>query len=108
MRRWTIPILVAASLVGVYSVPQVASSSQDPKTESCTPQPLCGVQNAFDAAKKAGAEKKAPYEYYAAQEYLALAEKESHEADKPAVEEFAATAMKYAEQALSKAGGGAK
>ena len=89
--------------------PQVASSAApDAKAEPCQPEALCGARDAFGQAKKAGAEVKAPYEYYSAEEYLKLAEKERIEADLKAAEEYSATARKYADEAIIKAGGGAK
>jgi hypothetical protein len=69
------------------------------------------VQNAsdsFEKAKAAGAETKAPYEYYAAEAYLGLAEHEVEEGDKDGARLFAEKSEKMSAEALKKAGGGAK
>jgi len=69
---------------------------------------LKNAQASFDKAKAAGAEAKAPYEYYAAETYLGLAQHETDEGDRAAVRDFAAKSEKYSAEALQKAGGGAK
>ncbi len=69
------------------------------------------VKNArasFEKAKAAGAETKAPYEYYAAESYLGLAEHEVDEGDKDGVRLFAEKSERMSAEALKKAGGGAK
>jgi len=62
----------------------------------------------LDKAKAAGAEAKAPEDYYMAEAYFTKAEHETKEGDKDEAKEFAEKSMKYSEQALQKAGGGAK
>ena len=69
---------------------------------------LKNARTSFDAAKSAGAEAKAPYEYYAAEAYLGLAEHEMEEGDRSGVREFAEKSETFSAKALQKAGGGAK
>lgn len=69
---------------------------------------LRNARSSFEKAKTAGAESKAPYEYYAAEAYLGLAQHEADEGDRAGVREFAETSEKYSAEALQKAGGGAK
>ena len=60
-------------------------------------------------AKAAGAETKAPMDYYMAQEYLTYADMEAVElGDNEQGSVFAEKSKKHAEAALQKAGGGAK
>jgi hypothetical protein len=66
------------------------------------------ARTSFEKAKAAGAEAKAPYEYYAAETYLGLAEHEVEEGDKKGVNEFAEKSETFSAEALKKAGGGAK
>ncbi|NJD63111.1 MAG: hypothetical protein FIA93_10405 [Deltaproteobacteria bacterium] len=63
---------------------------------------------AFERAKAAGAENRAPYEYYTAEEYLKLAKEELASGDRIGVALFAAESEKYSYEAMEKAGGGAK
>jgi len=66
------------------------------------------AQDAFGNAKQAGAETKAPYNYYAAEAYLGLAEYEWGEVDPVGAETFAGQSRAHSEKALQKAGGGGK
>ena len=59
-------------------------------------------------AKAAGAETKAPADYYMAEEYLKKAEHEVQEGDREIARDWAGKSLKYSTQALQKAGGGAK
>lgn len=74
----------------------------------------CGVhllQEARDSAivaKGSGAEAKAPFEYYAAEAYLEIAEDEWAEWDWKAMQEWAMESTKYSGQALKAAQGGGK
>ncbi|MEK6695992.1 MAG: DUF4398 domain-containing protein [Candidatus Deferrimicrobiota bacterium] len=75
----------------------------------------CGATNAisnarasFDRAKAAGAETKAPADYYMAEAYLDKADHEAKEGDNSQARHFADQSGKYSSQALQKAGGGAK
>ncbi len=69
---------------------------------------LNNARTSFDQAKAAGAETKAPYEYYSAEAYLGLAEHEKDEGDKEGINEFAEKSQKFSAEAIQKAGGGAK
>ncbi len=73
-----------------------------------TPTALKNARSSFEKAKAAGAESKAPYEYYAAEAYLGLAQHEMDEGDRTGARQFAETSEKYSAEALQKAGGGAK
>lgn len=74
----------------------------------CGFQMLKGARDSFVAAKAAGAETKAPFEYYSAKAYLGMAEDEWEEFDWKAVEEWATKSNDYSEQALKVARGGGK
>ncbi len=69
---------------------------------------LESARGSFQKAKAAGAESKAPYEYYSAEAYLEKAEHEATEGDSKEAREFAAQSEKFSAEALKKAGGGAK
>lgn len=69
---------------------------------------LRNARTSFDKAKAAGAESKAPYEYYSAEAYLRLAEGEKEEGDRAGVRKFSETSEKFSAEAIEKAGGGAK
>lgn len=62
----------------------------------------------FDRAKAAGAETKAPADYYMAEAYLSKADHEAKEGDRKQARYFADQAGKFSDMALQKAGGGAK
>jgi len=69
---------------------------------------LTKARTSFDKSRAAGAETKAPYEYYSAEAYLGLAEHEKEEGDRDGVREFSEISEKFSAEALEKAGGGAK
>ena len=69
---------------------------------------LKNAKSSFEQAKAAGAEKKAPYEYYMAESYLGVAEHEVQEGDSKGVREFAEKSEQFSAEAIKKAGGGAK
>jgi len=66
------------------------------------------AQASFEKAKAAGAEAKAPYEYYAAEAYLNQANHETNEGDNQQAAVFAKESETYSAKAIEKAGGGAK
>jgi hypothetical protein len=66
------------------------------------------ARTSFENAKAADAEAKAPYEYYAAEAYLGLADHEMEEGDRDGARLFAEKSEKMSAEALKKAGGGAK
>jgi uncharacterized secreted protein with C-terminal beta-propeller domain len=73
-----------------------------------TASKLTLAQESLAKAKAAGAETKAPAEYYMAVEWLKAAEHEVQEGDRPAAKEWAEKSEQYSKAALQKAGGGAK
>lgn len=93
-RPWTVVIGVALS-AGLAAGCSSASAIKNARAS-------------FDKAKAAGAEAKAPFEYYAAEAYLGLAQHEADESDRHGVREFAGKSEQYSAEALRKAGGGAK
>lgn len=69
----------------------------------------CAAQNAvkdarlaFDQAKDAGAERSAPYPYYAAEAYLELAEDELAEMDLPAARMYGEKSLAFSNQAMGR------
>jgi disulfide oxidoreductase YuzD len=67
------------------------------------------AREALAKAKAAGAETKAPMDYYMAQEYLVYADKEAvGDGDNKQAQVFAEKSKKHSEAAIQKAGGGAK
>jgi hypothetical protein len=69
---------------------------------------LRNARESFERSKAAGAEKKAPYEYFMAESYLNRAEHEAKENDGDAAREYAGQAEKYSADALDKATKGGK
>jgi hypothetical protein len=67
-----------------------------------TPKDIKGVEEVISQAAAAGAEKKAPYEYYSAKEYLNNAKDELAEADDENAKMFGEKARAQAEKALQK------
>lgn len=63
---------------------------------------------AFARAKAAGAEIKAPADYYMAEAYLDRARHETEEGDTKQARYFADQSSKYSGEAIRKSGGGAK
>jgi len=66
------------------------------------------AQESLAKAKAAGAETKAPADYYMAAEYLKKAEHEVQEGDREIAREWAEKSEQLSKAALQKAGGGAK
>jgi hypothetical protein len=69
----------------------------------------CAAQNTvkearlvFDQAKDAGAERSAPYPYFAAQGYLELAEDENAEVDLKAARMYAEKSLAFSNQAMGR------
>ena len=63
---------------------------------------------ALGQAKTAGAETKAPADYYMAEAYLERADHETREGDTKQARYFAEQSGKYSSQAIQKSGGGVK
>lgn len=66
------------------------------------------AQESFDGARQAGAETKAPYEFFSAETYLQLAQHELDEMDLKQAASYAEKSLDFSKQALGKAGGGAQ
>jgi hypothetical protein len=66
------------------------------------------ARTSFEDVKAAGAETKAPYEYYAAEGYLGIAEHEIEEGDNDGARFFAEKSERMSAEARKKAEGGAK
>lgn len=60
------------------------------------------AEDALERARLAGAEAKAPYEYFSAREYYELAVREREEADHEQAKVFAAESLKYSTEAIAK------
>lgn len=69
---------------------------------------VTNARQSLEQARGSGAEAKAPYEYYAAEAFLGLAEHESAELDGAAAKEFAEKSAQFSSKALEKSGGGAR
>ena len=67
-----------------------------------TTKEIRSVEEIINQAFAAGAEKKAPYEYYSAKEYLSNAKEESREGDGENAKMFGEKARARAEEALRK------
>ena len=75
----------------------------------CGASALQNARVSLEKAKAAGAETKAPMEYYMAEEYLKQAEKEQMEdGDRSQGKVYSNKSVEYSTQAIQKAGGGAK
>jgi hypothetical protein len=73
-----------------------------------TANAIQSARTSLDKAKAAGAMTKAPFEYYAAEEYLNKADFEVAEGDCKAANVFTKQSQEYSAKALQMAGGGAK
>lgn len=73
-----------------------------------TAQKVGSAREALGRAKAAGAETKAPADYYMAEAYLEKADHETKEGDTKQARHFADQSGKYSSEAIRKAGGGAK
>jgi hypothetical protein len=66
------------------------------------------ARESFDRTKAAGADTKAPYEYFLAESYLNKAEHEAAEGDRDQAQDYAAKSEKFSLEALEKAKGGSR
>jgi len=117
-RRDYVMAALIAGIVGTITLPAMAGANQfrdftaNTAVVSLEAKRIEQVRTmetariAFVKATLAGGEQAAPYEYYMAQEYLALAEEEFRAGDKIGVDQFAAESNKYASIALKMAEGG--
>jgi hypothetical protein len=73
-----------------------------------TANKIQAARSTMDKARDAGAVYKAPFEYKAAEAYLAKAVRQAEKGDPKAAEAFAKESQAYASKALAMSGGGAK
>lgn len=73
-----------------------------------TTRAMESAQASYEKAKAAGAATKAPFEYYAAEAYLAQARHEVGEGDNKQAKVFANQSEFYSTKAIEISGGGAK
>ena len=107
MRILWLPLLLGA-LAGCAGMEGTRQTMETPNQRAMATRTEA-VENAriaFQAAKAAGCETAAPFEYYMAQEYLQLAERELAEGDKNHVVGFAEKSKIHATKAIEMAKGG--
>ncbi|MGW8285222.1 MAG: hypothetical protein ACWGPR_05820 [Candidatus Deferrimicrobiaceae bacterium] len=73
-----------------------------------TANKIQAARSTMDKAREAGAVYKAPFEYKAAEAYLAKAVEQAEIGDPNAAQVFAKESQAYADKALQMSGGGAK
>ena len=73
-----------------------------------TTRAMESAQASYEKAKAAGAATKAPFEYYAAEAYLAQAKHEYEEGDRKQTRVFAKQSEFYSAKAIEMTGGGAR
>ncbi len=71
-----------------------------------TNRTLVEARDTLEQARETGAEARTPYDYYAAEVYLDLAEHEWREFDYPQTAAYAEKALDHAKKAVESAGGG--
>lgn len=94
--------LLLAALAGCAGMTDARQTPETPQRRALAMRTQA-VENArisFKAANAAGAETAAPFEYYMAQEYLQLAEKELAEGDKNHVIVFAENSRAHSTKAI--------
>ena len=102
--------LFLGALAGCAGMTETGQSMETPLQRAMAVRTMA-VENArtsFQAAKAAGCEVAAPFEYYMAQEYLQLAERELAEGDKNHVVGFAEKSNAHSIRAIELAKGGTK
>jgi hypothetical protein len=107
MRILWLPLLLGA-LAGCAGMEGSRQTMETPRQRAMAAR-YHAVENArisFVAARAAGCETAAPFEYYMAQEYLQLAEHELAEGDKIGVIEFAEKSKAHSSKAIETAKGG--
>ena len=101
-----LPLFLAA-LAGCSGMAGTRQSTETPlqRAMAARSQAVENARISFQAAKAAGCETAAPFEYYMAQEYLQLAQEELASGDKDGVTEFAAKSKAHSTKALEMAKG---
>ena len=113
MKTWIAGILSGCFFLGVTAgyagaeTKQNAGSQQKP-SRTARVEAVEDARTHFRMAKDAGGEHVAPFEYYMAEEYLVLAERELREGDYFGVIEMAGNSKRYSATVIARAGGGAK
>ena len=101
-----LPLLLGA-LAGCAAMTDGRQTMQTPlqRAMAARTEAVENARIAFQAAKAAGCETVAPFEYYMAQEYLLLAQEELASGDKDGVAEFAAKSKAHSTKAIEMAKG---
>lgn len=73
-----------------------------------TTRAIESAEASYQRARTAGAETKAPFEYYSAEAYLAQAKHEYEEGDRKQTKAYAQQSEFFSAKAIEMAGGGAK
>jgi hypothetical protein len=102
--------LFLLSLGGCAGITGTAATNQTPlqRAMAARTEAVQRARVSLQAAKAAGCETAAPFEYYMAQEYLQLAEHELAGGDKDGVAEFAKKSITHSTKAIEMAKGGTK
>ena len=95
MRNWGCKAVVVLACLALFAGCGTASALQNARAS-------------LDKAKAAGAEVKDPANYYLGQAYYDKANHEVQEGDNAEAREFAAKSQKHSNEAIQRAGGGAK
>jgi hypothetical protein len=104
-----LPLLLAA-LGGCAGLTETRQTIETPRQRALAARTRAveSARGSFHAAKAAGCETAAPFEYYMAQEYLQLAEEELASGDKDGVVEFAEKSRVHSTKAIELAKGETK
>jgi hypothetical protein len=102
--------LFLGALTGCTGMTEMRPTTETPlqRAMAARTQAVENARASFRAAKAAGCEVAAPFEYYMAQEYLQLAEKELAEGDKNHVVGFAENSKTHSTKAIELAKGGTR
>jgi hypothetical protein len=107
LRILSIPLFLGA-LAGCAGMTETRQTAETPRQRALAmrTEAVGRARTSFLAAKAAGCETAAPFEYYMAQEYLQLAEHELAGGDKDGVVEFAEKSKAHSTKAIEMAKGG--
>jgi hypothetical protein len=102
--------LFLAALGGCAGMKETRQTTETPRqrTMAMRTDAVEKARVSFRAAKAAGCETAAPFEYYMAQEYLLLAEEELGSGDQVGVFEFSEKSRDHSTKAIEIAKGGSK
>jgi hypothetical protein len=104
-----LPLFLAA-FGGCAGMTETRQTMETPRQRAMAvrTQAVESARGSFHAAKAAGCETAAPFEYYMAREYLQLAEEELASGDKDGVVEFTEKSKAHSTKAIEMAKGGTK